>query len=122
LPRRRADPRGRAPRARPAPSPPRPAWPTPRRAAPAAPGLPSAGGRQRGGAGSPRPRRSPDERSVFLLHPEQLRRLGAEALQVGILLVPFLHPLHGLGEPLAGLVFVAELPVGHGQEEAFAGV
>src|SRR5262245_20898916 len=61
-------------------------------------------------------------RSVLLLHAKQLRRLGAEALQHGVLLVALLHPLHGLGEPVAGLIFLAELPVGHGEEEAFGGI
>jgi hypothetical protein len=48
----------------------------------------------------------------------QRRRLGAEALHLGVVLWTFVHPAGGLLEPGAGLVLFDELPVGNGREEA----
>src|SRR5262249_42563185 len=51
------------------------------------------------------------------LDAQQGRCLGAEALQLLVPRLVLVHPHAGLVVPLAGLVLVAQLPVGHGQEE-----
>ena len=55
---------------------------------------------------------------LLIFHTDQPRRLRPEAAQSLILWLVFLHPRNGLCEPLSGFFLVAELPVGHGQEEA----
>src|SRR5262245_6901421 len=52
--------------------------------------------------------------SICSHHRFGLRAEAEEFLVLGLLL---LHPLHALVVPLAGLVFVAQAPVRHGQEE-----
>src|SRR5262245_18168966 len=51
------------------------------------------------------------------LHPEQFRGLGTEPAQLLMLWLVLFHPLDGLVVPLPGLLLVAELAVGHRQEE-----
>ena len=53
---------------------------------------------------------------------QQLLRLRPEAAELLVVRLYLLHPLHGLGKPVAGLIFLAELPVNHGEEEAFGGI
>src|SRR5262245_45944195 len=53
----------------------------------------------------------------LLLDAQQFFRLGPEAFHLGVVLLAFLHPLHGFGVPIASFVFLAELPVGHSKEE-----
>src|SRR5262249_49511887 len=74
---------------------------------------------RRAGRVSPRLRpgvgRGSDSCSGPVLYAEKFRRLGAEPLQSGVVLLALLHPGDGLVEPLAGLPLLAELPVGHGE-------
>src|SRR5262245_50628986 len=56
-----------------------------------------------------------------LLDPEQLLCFRPEAAEFFILWRVLLHPLDGLVVPLAGVILVAELPVGHGEEERVEG-
>src|SRR5882724_8514281 len=65
-------------------------------------------------------RRSLCLRLVF--HAEQVGGFGAEAEELGVLGLVFVHPLDGLVVPLAGFFLVAELPVGHGEEEEVVAV
>src|SRR5262249_30907864 len=51
------------------------------------------------------------------LDAQQGCRLGAEALQLLVPRLVLVHPHAGLVVPLAGLFLLAQLPVGHGQEE-----
>ena len=54
---------------------------------------------------------------VSVLTPSNAAASEREAAEFFILRRALLHPFDGLVEPLAGLMFLAELPVGHGQEE-----
>ena len=53
---------------------------------------------------------------------KQLRRFTPELQEFFVLGPVFLHPRHRLVVPLAGLVFVPQLPMGHGQEEPIEAV
>src|SRR5262249_14275643 len=57
-------------------------------------------------------------RSFLCLDAQQLGRLGAEALQLGVLLQALGHPNYGLVEPRPGLVLLAQLPVSHREDKA----
>src|SRR4051812_16684359 len=52
-----------------------------------------------------------------ILDAQQGCGLGAEAVQFLVLRLILVHPRDGLVVPLAGFLLVAELPVGHREEE-----
>jgi hypothetical protein len=54
----------------------------------------------------------------LLLYLQQIRRLDLEAAQIDVIGFVLLHPSHRLVVAAAGLILIAELPVGHSLEEA----